>query len=128
KSNRCTASRTCQDVASHATRMRNNTVGEAIGDVNSKPMNPENTPTGGSPMTANATRDSSTANRGMVEASPLTACGSTSSPYLVRMACQASNKPLVLNDTAPTKTGAQTVVMPVAAANHQSIEKSERLP
>ena len=84
--------------------MTNNAAGEAIGDVSSKPMKPENTPNGGRPITANAMRDNSTANRGMVEASPLTARGSTSSPYLVRMACQASKSPLVPNETAPTNT------------------------
>src|SRR5215468_308571 len=64
----------------------------------------------------------------MVAANPLIDCGSTSSPYRVRITCQASSSPLVARPTAPTKIAARVVVARFVATNHQSIEYKDRLP
>ena len=71
-------------------------------------MNPAKTPKGGRPIAASASNDSSTAYCGIPVARPLMACGSTSSPYLVRTTCQATMSPLVARPTVPTRrrTGA----------------------
>ena len=91
-------------------------------------MNAANTPKGGSPIAASARSESNTAYRGIVNARPLMACGSTSSPYRVRITCQASKRPLVAKPAAPINTDACDVAWPAEAANHHTIEKNDKLP
>ena len=91
-------------------------------------MNPAKTPNGGRPIAAKASRTAKRRYRGMPLANPLMACGSTSSPYLVRMTCQATMSPLVARPTVPTRRADLGVAIRDAAANHQRIEKNERLP
>ena len=82
---------------------------EGKGALNNNPMNPAKTPKGGRPIAAKARSESSTAYRGMPDANPLTACGSTSSPYRVRMTCHAIRSPLVARPTVPTKSAERGV-------------------
>ena len=79
-----------QEAANQAIRVMNRPTDEGSGEVNSNPMNPAKTPKGGRPIAARATSENNTAYCGIADAKPLMACGSTSSPYLVRMTCQAT--------------------------------------
>src|SRR6476620_2163131 len=117
-----------QDEVSQASSVMKRPRVEGKGELSSNPMNPAKTPNGGSPIAANANNESSTAYCGMPDANPLTACGSMSSPYLVRTTCHAIKSPLVARPTVPTIRAARGVAVRVAATNHQSIEKNERLP
>src|SRR5215510_10470451 len=116
-----------QDAASHARRAMTKPTNDGKGAVNSNPMNPAKTPKGGKPIAAKARSESSTAYRGMPDANPLMAWGSTSSPYRVRTTCHATKSPLVANPTVPTNSADRGVADRVAAANHHNIEKNERL-
>jgi hypothetical protein len=51
-----------------------------------------------------------------------------SSPYLVRTTCHAIKSPLVARPTVPAMRAARGLAVRVAATNHHSIEKNERLP
>src|SRR5574338_268599 len=106
----------------------NSPIVEEGGVVNSNPMNPANTPKGGIPIAARPNRDNRTAYFGMAAARPLMAWGSTSSPYLVRITCQATSSPPVARPTAPASTVARAVAVEAPATNHQRIEKNETLP
>src|SRR6478736_1387954 len=117
-----------QEAASHARSVMKRPANEGKGELNSSPMNPAKTPKGGRPIAANASNESKTAYRGMPAARPLMACGSTSSPYLVRITCQATMSPLVARPTVPTRRADLGVAIRDAAANHQRMEKNERLP
>src|SRR5688572_23228034 len=116
------------DAASQARRVMIRPPDEGKGALNNNPMNPAKTPKGGRPIAARARSERSTAYRGMPDANPLTACGSTSSPYRVRTTCHATKSPLVARPTVPTNRAERGVAVRVAAANHQSMEKNERLP
>jgi hypothetical protein len=116
------------EAASQLMRVMHKPADEGIGEANSRPMKPAKTPKGGNPIAASARSENKTAYRGITEAKPLTDRGSTSSPYLVRMTCHATKSPLVARPTAPPNIAARGVIVRVEAANHQSIEKNERLP
>src|SRR6476620_3177794 len=117
-----------QDAARHARSVMNKPAKEGNGALSSSRVNPAKTPKAGSAMAVSASKDSKTAYCGMPLAHPLMACGSTSSPYLVRMTCQATMSPLVASPTVPTRSADLGVAVREAAANHQRMEKNERLP
>src|SRR5689334_13052555 len=127
KSSRCTICMMYQEAASHARSVRNSPASDGNGELSRSPMNPAKTPKGGRPIAARARSESNTANLGMPAARPLIACGSTSSPYLVRMTCQAIMSPQVARPTVPTSRAERDVAIREPAANHQRIEKKERL-